>query len=47
MTPSTVRPRRGLYLITPDEPDTGRLLMRVLPLLAVGPSLLQLSLIHI
>jgi thiamine-phosphate pyrophosphorylase len=41
MTPSTVRPRRGLYLITPDEPDTGRLLMRVLPLLAVGPSLLQ------
>jgi thiamine-phosphate pyrophosphorylase len=41
MTPSSVRPRRGLYLITPDEPDTGRLLMRVLPLLAVGPSLLQ------
>jgi thiamine-phosphate pyrophosphorylase len=41
MTPSSVRPRRGLDLITPDEPDTGSLLMRVLPLLAVGPSLLQ------
>ncbi|MGN6113073.1 MAG: thiamine phosphate synthase, partial [Luteimonas sp.] len=28
-----VRPR-GLYLVTPDEPDTGRLLARVSPLLA-------------
>jgi len=25
---------RGLYLVTPDEPDTGRLLARVAPLLA-------------
>src|SRR5688572_20610018 len=41
MTPSTIRPRRGLYLITPDEPDTARLLLRVLPLLALRPALLQ------
>jgi thiamine-phosphate pyrophosphorylase len=41
MTTRTLRPRRGLYLITPDEPDTARLLLRVLPLLAVGPALLQ------
>ena len=34
-------PRRGLYLITPDEPDTARLLLRVLPLLALRPALLQ------
>ncbi|GAB2502533.1 thiamine phosphate synthase [Arenimonas alkanexedens] len=34
-------PRRGLYLITPDEPDTARLLARVLPTLAAGPALLQ------
>lgn len=28
------RPARGLYLVTPDMPDTGRLLARVRPLLA-------------
>jgi thiamine-phosphate pyrophosphorylase len=41
MTPRPDWPRRGLYLITPDEPDTARLLLRVLPLLATGPALLQ------
>ena len=34
-------PRRGLYLITPDEPDTARLLARVRPLLGLGVALLQ------
>ncbi|HEU0153213.1 MAG TPA: thiamine phosphate synthase [Arenimonas sp.] len=34
-------PRRGLYLLTPDEADTARLLARVLPALAAGPALLQ------
>lgn len=34
-------PRRGLYLLTPDEPDTGRFLARVLPALEAGPALLQ------
>ena len=32
---------RGLYLITPDEPDTGRLLARVAPVLAQGVAWLQ------
>ncbi|MFT3754661.1 MAG: thiamine phosphate synthase [Pseudoxanthomonas sp.] len=32
---------RGLYLITPDEADTGRLLARVAPLLGEGIALLQ------
>ena len=32
---------RGLYLITPDEPDTGRLLTRVEAVLAAGPCWLQ------
>jgi thiamine-phosphate pyrophosphorylase len=41
MTPRTTWPRRGLYLVTPDEPDTLRLLTRVLPLLPLGPALLQ------
>ncbi len=41
MTSRTDWPRRGLYLITPDEPDTARLLLRVLPLLALRPALLQ------
>ncbi|MGH8029920.1 MAG: thiamine phosphate synthase [Arenimonas sp.] len=41
MTPRPQRPRRGLYLVTPDEPDTARLLLRVLPLLPLGPALLQ------
>jgi len=35
------RPLRGIYLLTPDEPDTGRLLARLAPLLAERPSLLQ------
>lgn len=34
-------PRRGLYLLTPDEPDTGRLLARLQPLLATRPALVQ------
>ena len=34
-------PRRGLYLLTPDEPDTARLLARVLPVLESGIALLQ------
>lgn len=32
--PGRARPLRGLYLITPDERDTARLLARVAPLLA-------------
>jgi len=32
---------RGLYLLTPDEPDTARLLARVRPALAAGVALLQ------
>ena len=34
-------PLRGVYLLTPDEPDTGRLLARLAPLLAERPALLQ------
>jgi thiamine-phosphate pyrophosphorylase len=34
-------PPRGLYLITPDETDTGRLLARVAPLLGAGVAWLQ------
>ncbi|WP_426805703.1 thiamine phosphate synthase [Stenotrophomonas sp. SrG] len=34
-------PARGVYLITPDEADTARLLDRVAPLLAAGPIWLQ------
>ena len=34
-------PPRGLYLITPDEADTGRLLARVAPLLGEGVTWLQ------
>lgn len=41
MNPSPSARRRGVYLITPDEPDTGRLLARLQPLLAEGPALLQ------
>jgi len=41
MNASSTWPRRGLYLLTPDEPDTARLLARVLPVLAAGPALLQ------
>ena len=32
---------RGVYAITPDDPDTDRLLARVAPVLAAGPALLQ------
>ena len=42
MTPFTMPPR-GLYLLTPEEPDSGRLRARVEPLLATGGvALLQL-----
>ena len=34
--PPTVRTARGLYLITPEEPDTARLLARVAAVLPVG-----------
>jgi thiamine-phosphate pyrophosphorylase len=34
-------PRRGVYLITPDEADTSRLRDRVAPALTAGPALLQ------
>ena len=33
--------RTGLYLITPDEPDTARLLAHVQPLLELGVAMLQ------
>ena len=42
MNPQTIWPRRGLYLLTPDESDTGRLVARVEPLLGLGVALLQL-----
>jgi thiamine-phosphate pyrophosphorylase len=42
MNARTNWPRRGVYLITPDEPDTARLLARVAPLLADGVAMLQL-----
>ena len=41
MSPFPVWPSRGLYLITPDELDTSRLLARVGPLLALGVAVLQ------
>ena len=34
-------PRRGLYVITPDEPDIGRLLAKVTPVLQAGAKVLQ------
>lgn len=34
-------PRRGLYLLTPDDPDTGRLVARLAPVLATRPALVQ------
>lgn len=34
-------PARGLYAITPDEPDTRRLMERVAPVLGAGACLLQ------
>ena len=41
MNPSPSPRRRGVYLVTPDEADTGRLLARLQPLLAERPALLQ------
>lgn len=41
MKPPAPWPPRGLYLITPDEADTRRLVERVQPALAAGPVLLQ------
>lgn len=41
MNPASPHPARGLYLITPDEPDTTRLLARVEPLLGAGVAWLQ------
>jgi thiamine-phosphate pyrophosphorylase len=41
MKPQPRWPRHGLYLITPDEPDTARLLARVSGPLAAGAVLLQ------
>ncbi len=41
MDPRQGRPPRGLYLITPDEADTARLLARVAPLLAQDVAWLQ------
>lgn len=41
MPATNTRPLRGLYAITPDEPDTARLLARVAPVLAAGATLLQ------
>lgn len=39
---SFTMPPRGLYLLTPEEADSGRLRARVEPLLAAGVALLQL-----
>lgn len=39
--PQPIRAARGVYLITPDEADTARLLERVQPLLAAGATWLQ------
>lgn len=41
MNPPSPWPSRGLYLITPDDEDTPRLLARVSAALSVGPALLQ------
>jgi thiamine-phosphate pyrophosphorylase len=41
MNASSAQRPRGLYLITPDEADTDRLLARVRPVLAAGPTWLQ------
>ena len=42
MNAGTDWPARGLYLLTPDEPDTAALLARVAPLLGAGVAMLQL-----
>ena len=39
--PSRLNNRRGVYLITPDTTDTGRLLERLIPLLEAAPALVQ------
>ncbi len=41
MKPSTVFPKGGLYLITPDDSDSGRFWERVLPVLNPGIAVLQ------
>lgn len=41
MNSAFIDPPRGLYLITPDEPDSDRLLERVRPALAAGARWLQ------
>ncbi len=41
MNPSTVFPKHGLYLITPDDIDSERFLARVLPLLGDKIAMLQ------
>lgn len=41
MNSAFIEPPRGLYLITPDEPDSDRLLARVRPALAAGTRWLQ------
>lgn len=41
MPPRPAWPRCGLYLLTPDEADTDRLLSRTLPLLGAGIAMLQ------
>ncbi len=41
MNPELRWPRRGLYLITPDEPDTLRLVDRVAAVISAGPALVQ------
>ena len=41
MKPSPTWPHRGLYLLTPDEANTDRLLARTRPALASGVALLQ------
>ncbi|GAB2506858.1 thiamine phosphate synthase [Lysobacter humi (ex Lee et al. 2017)] len=41
MPPATPWPQRGLYAITPDEPDTGRLVARVDAVLDAGVAWLQ------
>ena len=41
MNPELGPPLRGLYLITPDEPDTQRLVQRVATVISTGPALLQ------
>lgn len=40
-TPTPSWPRRGLYAITPDDPDTERLITRAGPVLEAGAALLQ------